>query len=293
MRTATLELSGNISALSGGSNGTDITNDSSAAAGIFVSGTNQAVGNIDGTGNLVLDAGSDLTANSVIQNSLVIGAGATLTIAPSGAAMMDSTAASSAADSALGQTALARLAAIRAERLAALSLAENLLTTGLDSDPIEATPTLVNNNIDAATPAPTVAPDINTVPSTSSNAANVLAPSLPATTIQTAAVQATKVSAAIVAAANAPSDLASSPSIEASNWQTISDLSKDSSSPSTALADNGLDSIVSLRAGFGSGDVHPTMTREAVDSIFAGDDDFAPRDDSLLALLADDIWNCN
>ena len=114
----TLQLSGNISALSGGSNGTDITNDSSATAGIFVSGTNQAVGNIDGTGNLVLDAGSDLTANSVIQNSLVIGAGATLTIAPSGAAMMDSTAASSAADSALGQTALARLAAIRAERLA-------------------------------------------------------------------------------------------------------------------------------------------------------------------------------
>ena len=35
------------------------------------------------------------------------------------------------------------------------------------------------------------------------------------------------------------------------------------------------------------------MTREAIDSIFAGDDDFAPCDDSLFAPLADDIWNCN
>ncbi len=287
---ATLELSGNISALSGGSNGTDITNDSSAAAGIFVSGTNQAVGNIDGTGNLVLDAGSDLTANSIVQNSLVIGAGATLTIAPSAGAIMDSTAASSAADSALGQAALARLAAIRAQRFAARSLAENSVTTRLDSTPIEATPTLVTNTVNAIDPAPTVASSVSTVPTTPSNAAIVPASSVSATTVQTAAIQTMKASAPIIAAANAPSDRASSPSIEASNRQTIADSPKNSSSSSMALTENGLDSIDSPRVGFGSGDVHPTMTREAIDSIFAGDDDFAPRDDSL---LADDIWNCN
>ena len=67
---ASLELAGSVSALSSGSGGVDITNDSSAAAGILVSGTNQAVGDIDGTGNLVLDAGSDLTADSIVQNSL-------------------------------------------------------------------------------------------------------------------------------------------------------------------------------------------------------------------------------
>ena len=42
------------------------------------------VGGIAGTGNLVVDAGSDLTADSIVQNTLTIGAGATVTIAPSG-----------------------------------------------------------------------------------------------------------------------------------------------------------------------------------------------------------------
>ena len=67
-----IQLAGSLSNLTESVN---ITNNSTATAGIEVSGANQVVGAIDGTGNLVLDAGSSLTADSVKQNSLVIGDG--------------------------------------------------------------------------------------------------------------------------------------------------------------------------------------------------------------------------
>ena len=56
-----------------GSNRVNITNNSRAAAGILVSGTHQQVGNIDGSGTTQVNAGSDLTANHIIQSALVIG----------------------------------------------------------------------------------------------------------------------------------------------------------------------------------------------------------------------------
>jgi hypothetical protein len=69
---ATLELAGTVSALSSGPNRVNITNNSSSA-GVLVSGTNQQVGNIDGSGTTQVNAGSDLTANHIIQSALVIG----------------------------------------------------------------------------------------------------------------------------------------------------------------------------------------------------------------------------
>ncbi|HEV2968641.1 MAG TPA: Ig-like domain-containing protein [Pirellulales bacterium] len=87
MADAQLELAGNISDLTGGSNSVNISNNSTAAAGILVSGTDQLVGIIDGTGNLVVNSGSDLTANSIRQSALIIGGSASafgmVTIAPS------------------------------------------------------------------------------------------------------------------------------------------------------------------------------------------------------------------
>lgn len=72
-----LQLAGSVSALATASNQVNITNDSQAAAGgINVTGTNQRAGAINGAGNTVIAAGSDFTANSVIQNSLVIGGSA-------------------------------------------------------------------------------------------------------------------------------------------------------------------------------------------------------------------------
>ena len=69
---ATLELAGSVSSLSSGANRVNITNNSSSA-GILVSGTDQQVGNIDGSGTTQVDAGSDLTANHIVQGALVIG----------------------------------------------------------------------------------------------------------------------------------------------------------------------------------------------------------------------------
>jgi autotransporter-associated beta strand protein len=68
---ATLELAGSVSALSSGASRVNAINNSSAP-GILVSGTNQQVGNIDGSGTTQVNAGSDLTTNHIIQGALVI-----------------------------------------------------------------------------------------------------------------------------------------------------------------------------------------------------------------------------
>ncbi len=87
--SATLELAGTVSALGNGSGRVNITNNSTAVAGILVSGTHQVVGNIDGSGTTQVNAGRDLTANHIVQSALVIGgtAGSTalVTIAASNA----------------------------------------------------------------------------------------------------------------------------------------------------------------------------------------------------------------
>ncbi len=69
---ATLELAGSVSALSSGTNRVNITNNSSSP-GLLISGTHQQVGNIDGSGTTQINAGSDLTANRIVQGALVIG----------------------------------------------------------------------------------------------------------------------------------------------------------------------------------------------------------------------------
>jgi hypothetical protein len=86
---ATLELSGAVSALSAGVNRANIAN-ASLAPGILVSGIHQQVGNIGGAGSTQVNAGSDLTANHIVQSALVIGGTsgnpASVTIAPSNSA---------------------------------------------------------------------------------------------------------------------------------------------------------------------------------------------------------------
>ena len=73
---ATLELAGSVSALgTAGGNRAHVENDSTAP-GVVVSGTNQVVGAIDGLGTTQVNAGSDLTADHVIQSALSIGGAA-------------------------------------------------------------------------------------------------------------------------------------------------------------------------------------------------------------------------
>jgi fibronectin-binding autotransporter adhesin len=90
--TAVLELAGSVSALSSSGSPADrvnIANNSTAAAGLFVSGTNQQVGKIDGPGVTSVAPGGSLTANHIVESALVIsgaaGTPATVTIAASDA----------------------------------------------------------------------------------------------------------------------------------------------------------------------------------------------------------------
>jgi T5SS/PEP-CTERM-associated repeat protein len=71
--SATLELAGSVSALASSTNRTAVANSSAALAGLLVSGTNQIVGGIDGSGTTLVNAGSDLTATHIVQSALIIG----------------------------------------------------------------------------------------------------------------------------------------------------------------------------------------------------------------------------
>ncbi len=75
---ATLELAGTVSDLSSTSSASaraKIVNNSTQTSGgsLAVTGTNQQVGSITGSGDTVVSAGASLTANSIVQNALVIG----------------------------------------------------------------------------------------------------------------------------------------------------------------------------------------------------------------------------
>jgi T5SS/PEP-CTERM-associated repeat protein len=87
--TGTLELAGAVSSLAVGNTRVNVSNTSSATTGIHVTGTNQVVGGINGSGATGVDAGSNLTANHIVQNALIIGGtlgnSATVTIAASDA----------------------------------------------------------------------------------------------------------------------------------------------------------------------------------------------------------------
>ncbi len=74
--SATLELAGSNSALgTTGGNRVHVVNNSTSS-GVVVSGTNQVVGAIDGSGNTQVYARGDLTADHIIQNALIIGGSA-------------------------------------------------------------------------------------------------------------------------------------------------------------------------------------------------------------------------
>lgn len=80
--TGALELAGTVSALNATVN---IANSSTATAGIVVTGQNQIVGGIDGTGNVQVNNGGGVTVSHITAGSLVIGDGGTFTVAASDA----------------------------------------------------------------------------------------------------------------------------------------------------------------------------------------------------------------
>jgi autotransporter-associated beta strand protein len=121
---AVLELAGTVSALDPViiKGRADVINNSSASAGLLVTGQNQQVGGINGSGTTQVNADAQLTANHIVQAALVIGGAAghpaTVTIAPSDASGVSL--ATAAADSA-GSSLLAGLAAANTPGLAGAS----------------------------------------------------------------------------------------------------------------------------------------------------------------------------
>ena len=72
---AVLELAGTVAALSDGSalHSVAILNNSTAAAGLHVTGKNQQVSGVDGAGTTQVEANASLTANHIVQAALIIG----------------------------------------------------------------------------------------------------------------------------------------------------------------------------------------------------------------------------
>ncbi len=74
---ATLELAGSVSGLSSAASPADrvniVNNSTAPGGGLLISGTNQQVGAITGTGNLSVAAGGSLTANSISQAAIILG----------------------------------------------------------------------------------------------------------------------------------------------------------------------------------------------------------------------------
>ena len=97
---AALQLAGTVSALSdpvSGNRMNVVNQNSTASGGLMIASGNQTVGTISGTattsgnattysGNTAVAPGTSLTADQILQNTLSIGAGATVTIQPSGGA---------------------------------------------------------------------------------------------------------------------------------------------------------------------------------------------------------------
>ncbi len=85
-----LELAGPDPFIGSGHQAMNVVNNSTAANGLLISGRNEIVAGIDGSGNTVVNAGGQLTADHIVQGSLVIGGAAgspaTVTIAASNSA---------------------------------------------------------------------------------------------------------------------------------------------------------------------------------------------------------------
>ncbi len=146
--SATLELAGTVSALASSTNRVTVVNNSTASAGLLVSGTNQVVGSIDGSGTTQVDAGVSLTANHIIQNALLI-------CGASGSPVLVTIDASDASGNPLGQS-------------SGLALADSMMLSGpFEAGEISSANQSSGDGIDLAALSagnPTVGGDLSPVP---------------------------------------------------------------------------------------------------------------------------------
>ena len=162
---ATLELAGTQSGTNAGGNRVAVTNNSTAGGGLLVSGTNQVVGAVTGSGKTTINAGADLTADSLAQGTLDIAATGslnvtgTLTVANGSTLTLVPTAGLTAGNVQLGNATLA-ISGGAYSLASPLSTAGGTLSTALGTDSL----TLSNS---------LTAPASNTLSKTGSGTANI------------------------------------------------------------------------------------------------------------------------
>jgi hypothetical protein len=150
----TVQLAGSVSVFDSTVN---ITNNSTNASGLVVSGLNQVVGAINGLGNVIVGAAgaaASLIANSIVldQGSLTVGAGSSVSIASSPAAGNPLVEAQNAASIAANESpAIAAALAQRAAEVRARRLAEEAAAAG-NASGVSAPPVVsANSGAPAAT----------------------------------------------------------------------------------------------------------------------------------------------
>jgi hypothetical protein len=230
-------------------------------------GSLTVAGGIDGAGgSLVVADGGNLTANQIVENSLVIGSGATVTIAPSGASPM------------------AESAGVFTARAAIPTADPSDGQAALGTTPVASV---------RATTVPVSSTPISAVLSSDSREATASAAPLPRQGSRSDLGQFILLPAQIVldqSLHQAPSDFSSTPSTFVSIDTRISD--SNSRSSQSVLVGDGVSSNEGPRTYWTTSGSDRNAVREAIDTIFATDDDVASRlDDSLWAFLAVDAAN--
>ncbi len=324
--SGTLELAGSVSEYS---SSTNLTNNSTAADGILVTGTNQIVGNVTGTGNLVIAPGGYLTASSIVQNTLVIGAGGTLTIAPSGGSTNASAAASSAvaadstSDAATSSAIAVAAAAPVVEPLAAAQVIASSadaiapvvapIAIAVSSDapfaPQTVTPVVLPTITPTATPTASLAPAVVSQP-TAPAAINV--PTMAVASAPLVSRVATSNPSDSVAQLLARTELGTamplftqfvagqpmdqnvdetgaSLSFAAKNVANSTGMTTVSEPLSITPLGAGAESLLNVENATDS--IDPGSNRDAMEAIFADGDIAARVDDALLNLLANEAGN--
>jgi fibronectin type 3 domain-containing protein len=280
-------------------------------------GTLTIAGGIDGAGDLVVAPDSDLTVNSITQNTLTLGAGATLTIAPSGPPMTNSTAVSAtdtvttAADPALDPAVTARLAAVRAERLAAQLAASSTSTSNAAATlaaiatPVAAsmtaeTSTATSTATSFATPVAvstavvTVAPAVASAVAAAPIVASTSSPTTAPTTVPAVTPTVSLSPSISPATAPAATSIATAAAIVSAPAATQLAMGSDTAavSSSSPLVPLGTGAEEFLNGQNSAGTVDPIGFHEAIDAILADGDGSTSRvDDALLNLLADAAWD--
>lgn len=242
---------------------------------------------IEGSGNVVVGNGSDLTANSIQENSLVIGAGATFTLAPSDA---DGNPLAAALFSAAPQPAPSLIPSSPTDHIANIPAT---IASAASPSVSTAAPVAVvaASQVAAVSTAPAIVPPAALTASVGAGASASVAPLVAAATANPPKAHfAEALRKRSLFAAELVVPRTSGVMVRSVNGSPLGNFPAGNQQPPLgshfAAAD---DLVTAMRSGKNSAwfAVHPARMHAATDAVFEdGADDFSSKDRSLLDLLA-------